>query len=292
MEGYILIPDGCGTLMKYENTYSRQSNLKSNKWYTYSPLAIDYDLYRDIENESRYEASLPIFGVKNNDNAFLAIITDGDACSSINLEPEGYVININRVFFEFYYRNDYNVVLSDIKIRGASQAKETSAIRYDKDILKNDYSVKYIFMHGDNANYSGMANICRNNYIETGALIELDNKKNNSVPLAIDFFMGIKEDRMLFEKYIEMTSFKQVKEMLEDLNEKGINNLNIKLTGWMKGGYGSYPNNWPPERALGGAKGLRKLIKYTQESDIDLYLQSDFLFANSENKGFSKKMML
>lgn len=289
IDGYIFVPDGCGVLVDYKKSQFWGTNAKLHKWYVYGPLIPKYESYEEIDDELRFEASLPVFGIKNNNNAVLAMITQGDADSAINLEPEGYAVNLNRVFFEFNYRNSYSILLSNIKVKGSSLAQRPVALKFEKDIIRKDYSVRYTFLNKEEADYSGMANSCREYYIKTGVLNDNTSIKNTTIPLALDLFMGTIEERLILKKYINMTTFDQAKTILTELNNMGINEINVKLVGWMKGGYGAYPNNWPPEKRLGGINGLKKLAEYIGTTNMNLYLQTDFVYANSKNRGFSKK---
>ncbi|HBM81129.1 MAG TPA: hypothetical protein DD426_09900 [Clostridiaceae bacterium] len=289
VDGYILCPDGSGSLMKYKNVYERPEKLNEYKWYIYSPedVSINDKNTADAENENTKRAMLPVYGVKNGDNAFLAIADKGEENTCMNVSPEGYTVNLNRASFEFTYRHFFEVMLSNITINGTNMAKVPEATKVDKKIINQTHEVRYAFLEGNDANYSGMANAYRDYLISNNALKKAISDKK--IHVAIDFLMGIKEKRLIFNKYVVMTSFKQAKEILEKLSNKGIKNIQVKLDGWAKGGYGYYPVNWPPERSLGGKKGFDLLSEYVKNNDMKIFLSANFEDALSKSRGFSKR---
>jgi len=86
-----------------------------------------------------------------------------------------------------------------------------------------------------------------------------------------------------------MTSFQQAKMIADKFKDNGIDALQISLIGWSKGGYGIYPDIWPPERKLGGALEMKKLLDYTSENSIQVFLRTNAIDAIADNKTFSKR---
>ncbi|HOJ10109.1 MAG TPA: DUF5696 domain-containing protein [Clostridiales bacterium] len=288
VDGYIFYPDGCGAIMKFENVEKRPKDSKPYKAFIYSPEEVSLKEYGQMKKDQQYQASLPVYGIKNGDNAFLAVVTKGEEETAIQVSPEGYAVNLNWAGVEFKYRHFYNLILSNITINGKDIAKKTTSSKPDKELVLQDHEVRFMFIAGQNANYSGMANSYREYLIKNNQLKQAV-KPDGNIPLALDIFMGIKEKRMLFDKFITMTSFEQAKIITEKFLSNGVKELQINLIGWSKGGYGAYPVNWPPERLLGGISGLNKYLGYTKENNVSVFLQAGFLHALGDNGGFSQK---
>lgn len=288
IDGYVLYPDGCGAIMMYRNKDNKPKSMVKYTYYVYGNEKVDMDVNRAMENNNMYNAMLPVFGVKNEGNAFLAITSKGDSDAQINLSMEGYMVDFNRTAFEYTYRHLFDIILSNVQVNSSNIAMSSKGLKADKKLIEQDYEARYVFLHGKEANYSGMANAYRDYLIKSGG-IKKAIENNGSIPLAVDFLMGIMEDRLLFDKFITMTSFKQAEEITERFIDKGIEALQVKLAGWIRGGYGKYPINWPPEGRVGGTDGLMGYYCYAKEKNIDLFMQVNFIDAMNGSGGFSKR---
>lgn len=285
VDGYLLYPDGPGGLTLYSEADNRPADVKIGKWYVYSLDNVNIkDLFGE-ENE-RYRAHMPIFGVKNNDNAFLAVITEGAEGAAIVVYPSGYVVNINHIGTEFIYRHYYELNLSDVSIDNVRVGKKVS--RAERDLNRIDREIRYFMLNDERANYSEMANVYRNYLLEKGLLNTTSSNNPNNM-LLLTILMGITEERMIIDKFIPMTTIEQLMGMIEELKESGIDYMSVILRGWQKGGYGRYPNNWPFDRRLGGKKYVQKLNEFVKANDIDMYLENSFIYALDEVGGFSRR---
>jgi len=274
--GYMLYPDGSGALLRFKGESIR--DIAKYKWYVYGTDEVDIDLYEKIDNQNQKQAMLPVFGVKKGDNGFLAIINEGEFDASINLSPSGYIVNLNRICTEFTYRRSFKDPRSDLK----------DARRMESDLLKINRSVTYLFLTEDESSYSGMANAYRSYLIENGGIKKRINE-SDKIPFGLDLFMGINEEKLLFDKYIKMTTFEQAEKILEDFSKSGIDNLQVNLEGWTKNGFGMYGEHFPPNRTLGGSSGLKHLVDYAEESGIALSLQDNFIDIYKNSAGFIKR---
>jgi len=261
--GYIFYPDGCGAIMHF----GENPNIYANKyrWFVYGTDKVDIDSYEAYEQKKQEQAMLPVFGMIIGNSGYLAIIEDGACDTAINLCPSGHIVNLNRIYPEFTYRRSFKDPRPNVE----------NASKVEKEIIKADHSVRYIFLNHDEAGYSGMANVYRNYLIESNGI-----KRNISVqediPLALELFMGIKERNLLFDRYIAMTTFDQAQEILDTFKNQGIDRIQVSLKGWTKNGYGILNAHLPPNRLLGGSSGLKRLVEYTSENDIQLLLQDNF----------------
>lgn len=274
--GYILYPDGSGGLLNFKK--SSHVDAKKYSWYIYGDDTVDLRNYMEIANTNVQQAMLPVYGVKRGDNALVAIVNDGEHDTAINLYPSGYVVNLNRISPEFTYRRSYKDARPNAKMVN----------KIERDIIKQDHGVKYVFLNKDKANYSGMANAYRKHLLDTKGIRKAI-QPGEKVPLGLDLFMGISERQILFDKYISMTSFDQAKAIIGEFNKNGIDKMQINLAGWTDKGYGTFPLNLPPSKELGGKKGLKDLAAFAAGQSNPLYLQSNFIDAIKKNGGFSTR---
>lgn len=285
VDGYLLYPDGPGGLTMYDQFKNRPADVKPAKWVIYSNDKVNVAGLFGEEGE-KYRAHLPIMGIKNNDNAFLAAVTEGIAETRVAVYPSGYVVDINHINFELIYRHSYDLTLSDISIDNVSIGKNVS--RVEKDLNAIDREIRYFMLSDEQANYSEMANTYRKYLINKGVLKD---KEHDDLKLALtlNILMGITEDRMIFDKFIPMTTVSQVNSMIEELENLGVDNLNIILRGWQEKGYGQYPINWPFDSRLGTKKQIRSLNEYAMKDNINIYLENSFIYALDKVGGYSKR---
>ncbi|MBP1989074.1 DUF5696 domain-containing protein [Paenibacillus eucommiae] len=287
VEGYMMYPDGSGALTRYNMKEQRPRDVKGMKLSIYSEDKVSIDEV-PIDGESSYQAMLPVFGIKNGDNAVLAASTKGAEDTWINVNPDGYMIGLNRIGFEFNYRHLYSVSMSNITVRGEGSDKSQIS-RADKELIHSDREVRLFFLSGDEANYSGMANVYRGYLTQQGQLNKVI-QDQDEIPLGLDLFMGIYEKRILWDKFIPMTTFKEAEEITSSLKGAGVGQIDLMLKGWTKGGYGKHPvKNGVPESKLGGQSGLKGLAEYVQSNGSRMFLGQDFMLAASKSWGLSSK---
>ncbi|AEE95248.1 DUF5696 domain-containing protein [Mahella australiensis] len=273
-DGYAFYPDGSGALTYFKSDHPEYT--ENYRGYVYGLDTVDLDAYKAMESDGREQAMMPVFGMKRGGNAFIGVINEGEYDSIINFSPSGYRININRISAEFVYRRLYR----------ATRANTVLVDRVEKGMLHLDHAVRYTFLAGRNADYSGMANAYRQYLLGKGNIKKVI-ENGDKIPLGLDLLTGIKEDRLLFDKFIPMTTFDQAKQIIEEFYNRGVNDIQVNLMGWTKEGFKTYPVHLPPNNALGGWNGLKRLADYTSKNSIVLFLQDNFVDALSENGGFS-----
>ncbi len=287
--GYILYPDGCGALLKYENAAYRPNGASSVSLGVYGAYGADIEDYfqstgllGNLEPPQPYTAALPLFGVRKNGNGFLAYVSEGAAQSKINLSPQGNSTPFNTAAFELQYRDTFEMILSSIS--AGSSADVQKGTKVDKVRMAQDYEVHYTFLAGQDSTYSGMARHYRQYLLDNGLLCQTASAE---APLALDLFCGITEDRMLMDHFVKATTFRQSEEILQSLLDKGVTSQQVTLKGWAKGGYTRFTSQWPAEGSLGGSSGLKSLHAFAGENGLSLFVQNTPLLANSADGGFS-----
>jgi hypothetical protein len=230
--GYIYVPDGSGALINLNNNkYSKPSY--SSQVYGQDKI-VNMMTTKKSEIAENLTIKMPVFGLKNKEKAFFAIIEDGDALADINADVSGRTNSFNNVYPGFTYLQNGAISLGDIIGSNSFQM-------YAKKPYDGDYKIRYAFLSGKDANYSGMANYYRRYLVNKGLLVKQDTK--NNLPFYIDFVGAIDKTKSFFGiKYqsIEaLTTYKQAADITENLINQGISNIKIKYTGWMNGGLGS-----------------------------------------------------
>jgi hypothetical protein len=279
--GYFFYPDGCGALYNFKaeilpnadkryafSTYSTLVEKLGPQDYSQTNDEITTNLIDIILNNTTGDASIPVFGAVKNNSAILAIIAGGDSNASINVEPCGFAIEVNRIFASTMYRYSYKDPRPEV-------AKMISY--YEKDHSTYDAHIEYLFLSNDRANYSGMANAYRSYLVNEQEIVPHAGNYSG----ALSMFCGITAKKVLFSSFIAATTFSQAKSMLEEL---GAGDLIVNLMGSSKSGYNSYNNNYTPSKKLGGKSGLLDLTGYAKSQGNEIFVQENFVDIKADTK--------
>ncbi len=283
-DGYLFYPDGSGAITTFAKVGERSSSVKLASYYAYSSKQVSVMDY-ESDNLDKYCASMPVYGIKDGDHALFGYATEGAENTGVIVYPSGYVINLNHVGFELYTRNVFNVSMYNMSSEAGTTATGATIQRVDKNLIRENKEVRYSFLSGDKANYSGMAAAYREYLTEAGLLRDNLNE-NEGYPLALEILMGTAKEGILFDEYIAMTDFDQVKEIAEDLKESGVENSKVVLSDWVKKSEQYY--YWGPERRLGGKSGLKSLGRYAAENGLDVFLQTSFARTTSASNNYEE----
>ena len=295
-DGYCIVPDGSGMMINFnENVNSIYA-----KEYAFSvggTDVLDMDKYR--RNETRIESTnLPVFGIVNETDkvAVVGYSANADAEASVVTSPAGYAVNLYRSSLRFRYRYTTEILATNITVGnygntiGSINVKKIAGKKYsEKPVSDISHEVRYAFLSGDDANYSGLANAYRAYLVKNGDLKDNITSVNTKIPIVLDFFMSTWESQILFTKIVKMTSFQDAKTITEDLYNAGVDNIVAKFVGYARGGFGKYPTTWPIESAVGGASGARSYAEYAKSIGAKTLLEVEPIKANIDNGGFSTK---
>lgn len=282
-DGYLMYPDGSGAIKRHSTV---PPATMSNTWYTWDIYGNDLksmDTVLDNQKDGLQTAMLPVFGVKKGDHAFITYSHTGEEEGSINMYPSGYGVALNRMSMSFRYRTSYDIQMSNININGNNTAQSINGLMYNQDMIAVDHEVRYSFLSGDQANYSGMANRYRQILLDSGNLQKSELVGKTSV--AVNILMAASEQGFWSNTVAVTTTPEEAKKIMDYVNELGFGDTGIfTLKGWGKGGYGVYPQTVKPDGKVGSTEKLTDLMKaYPQ-----VLLQSELILAGEENGGFSK----
>ncbi|NCU25260.1 hypothetical protein EOM86_00895 [Candidatus Nomurabacteria bacterium] len=268
-EGYIFLPDGSGTLLRFNN--EPKMNVYGIVDSVYGP---DRSSETSVKKSVQQNFILPVFGIKRNNSAMIAIIEDGDAMSQIIAERRGNSHSYDTVYSEFLYKNKVEISV-DSQI-----ASITSWIELDRISYSDEYKIRYSFLSGDNTEYSDMA-IAYRDYLEENNIIKKLGSAD-AVPFYLELLGAIERmDTFLgmpVKRSFALTKFNDALEISKHLISNGVEDLNIRYKGWFNGGLiGTSPNRVSIERVLGGRKGFEELVKYANLNGIGFFPDADFM---------------
>ncbi|MBQ8552114.1 MAG: hypothetical protein IJ428_04795 [Clostridia bacterium] len=308
-EGYTFIPDGSGTLVRFEDIGSKPLTL-TGKIY-----GQDY-AYQEVGGQNKEIMRLPVYGIVETANfnppaltqdqidsgfeyekpegklstGFVAIIEEGDSLAEISTEHGGNLHKYNTVYTTFYPRpkDTYNLaeaisVGSNATYTVVSERKYTGSYRIKYIMLTSEENADAVGLKDYyEDSYVGMAKAYRDYLINEGILTEITDPED-SIPLYIESFGAMNTIERILSIPVEvlkpLTTFEDLKTMYTTLSEAGITNVNFKLTGYTNGGMNdtsAYHVKF--EKSVGGNDGFTEFVEYANENSIGVY--PDFDFAN------------
>lgn len=258
-DGYAFVPDGSGALIRFSD------NTRAAAAYNQPVYGSDPSVNLLLKStDSAQSIRMPVFGIQKADNAFLAVIHEGEAAASLRAESDSGLSPYTAVNSAFiYHQQDMT------GIRDKESNQRTVLMLHDQPV-KEAPCVRYYFLGGEDANYSGMARRYQQ-YLEkeTGLTLRAEGGR----PVCLQFFgKTSKEATFLgipYRKSVVATTLDQTAQALEQLRNKGLSDANVLLYGFEKGGFENrYPFEASLDRAVGGKKGYTQLLEAAGNSRI------------------------
>ncbi|MBR6341611.1 MAG: hypothetical protein IKR64_06895 [Treponema sp.] len=254
--GYILVPEGGGALIDFNNGKIRQNGYYADCY------GWDYAMDRKaVITETR--ASFPLFGISNDGSSFISYITQGAEYAGVTAEIAGKLGSYN------YARFDYRMLHSE---QYEVTTRTTNAtFSFETSLPKGEtISQSYVFV--DSPSYVDMAK-------EYQQVLFADAKKtqNKNIPLAVELVGAIEKKQQVLgipkTRPYALTSYKEAANIINQIEDLGIEDVNYKLSGFINGGIrANLMNKVHFVKQLGGASGFKKMLKAVQDTSAKLYL--------------------
>ena len=276
-QGYMMVPDGSGALINFNNGKFNQVPFNINVY------GWDEAMPRDaVVTDSR--APFPAFGIQKNGNALLCIIEEGSSYASVYADVSGRNSSWNRVYANFDIVHG-----AQLDITGRN---ERNVYLYENG-LPDGESITMRYTVCENPGYVGMAKEYRswllNKYPELGK-----HKKENSVPVAVEVVGAVNKTRhrlgIPFDLPLKLTSYKETESMINDFRGLGWNNVRVKLNGWFNHSVEhSVPTKIKLISELGSKGDFKDVLSAAKKNDFEVYPEVDFLFMRDVKQfsGFS-----
>ncbi len=296
-EGYALYPDGSGAIVDFADV--------KGKTFLTSTTAYGQDYsYSTITGANNEVARLPVFGMVEKEtkvdgsettHGYLAYVEEGESLANIILRATGSTHIYLQTYTGFNPRPKDTYSLSG-GISGNTDAMWT--VESKRKYTKN-YKLRIFILEEDNSSYSAMATTLRNYLINNGTLTSTEdfNKKiegEKDIPLVLETLGAIKSSKRVLGVPVAtmkaLTSFEDIKTSIIDTlkkptgeDVKPINNIVVKLNGWLDGGLASsVPTGVDIEDVVGGKKGFKDLIAYCKENDVKLFPDFEFTYSKKD----------
>ena len=263
VDSYLFIPSGSGALI-YPKNISSGGAIYSEDVYGTDPLDVVWS-----KDSNEQTVKLPVYGVKNGNSGLCAIISSGADSATINSIYGSSSIGSSSVYSTFNIRGTSTIRK---KLFGN---REVKSVQRTEGVVQSVCQVDFYILKGNDANYSGMAKVFRQN-----ALKETNTQTANSAISLVIYGGALVEKSFLgipYKSVYAATTVDQAYQMVKELNEETGANLSVLLKGFGKSGIdiGKIGGGYTLSNNLGSKSDLNQLGAYCKENNIGIYFDFD-----------------
>ncbi len=267
-EGYFFVPDASGALIYLDNDKLAE--------YRFSSAYYGGDVLQDTEvyNSTPVTMNMPVYGMKSDNKAVLGIIEKGAEIAELNTYIKGYYSGIDyaRSTLSFNIRKEQTLSTYVGDITNFTLSKVPT------DYYTDDITVRYRFLTGDDANYTGMAKSYQNYLIDNGTLTKADSSED--ALLFVDFLGELDKEKYFlgipYDSSVSLTDFDEAADIITELSDGGAKNILAKFDGAFNGGINQRAiKKVNVSDRLGGKSELSNLVKTANEHGAQIFPSAD-----------------
>ncbi|MDE6320194.1 MAG: hypothetical protein K2M22_10935, partial [Lachnospiraceae bacterium] len=259
-EGYLLVPEGGGALINFNNNKLSQASYYANLY------GWDMALSRDaVVHDTR--AYFNVFGIANGDDSFVCMMEEGVPYASIQADISGHGSSYN------YVNACYTIIPSELYQVG--DASSQNIYKFLETLPDETLTQRYRFVNSNS--YVDMAKTYQG-YLKDRYGAYFTEKDDESTPVALEIVGAVDKVRQIMgvpvSRPLKLTKYSEAESMIRQLTSEGMSNLSVKYTGWCNGGVNQkLLKKAKTIRALGSKADLKSLGTAAQELGVDLYLE-------------------
>lgn len=277
-EGYFVIPDGSGAVINFNN-----GKTSMNK-YSQKIYGRDYSLSQERAPKKTEQAYLPILGVVKKDSALLEVITEGAAYATAKAGVSGQeATGFNTAYFEFAVRANDQYTMGGVN---ASTLKAYEQTRVPEPRI----TVRYYPIAKSDTTYVDIAKRYQQYLLDEGLMSK---KANSNDALYIDLYGGVVKERSVMGLPLKLetaaTTYEQAKMILEELKNRGVENMVVAYNDFNKAGITDrISNSVGYANSLGGKSAFKALKDYCETAGITLAPNVDLTEFERSGNGYSR----
>lgn len=271
---YVFYPSGSGTIIDTADNVIEATTYSAEIYGKDAATRIKHDLTND---KNIY---LPVYGIKKGENAVCAIITSGAEQATLFTTVADTPTAYTTVYTNFaLHSSDYNYA------KGGGSPDTTI---FSEEPLKDAvFTVEYVPLSGENANYVGMAKTYQEYlYGNTDA-----NASVNDPVYSVKFLGGLLEQRNFlgfpYKTLISLTTYEEAQNILTELSSTGVK-PNIMLYGFGQSGLdiGKIAGGFKLGSAFGSTAELSALTEYCKQNGISSFIDFNLSEFGSSGAGY------
>lgn len=279
-EGYMLIPDGSGAVINFNNGKT------STQAYQARVYGADLAISKKTAGVKDEQTYLPVLGIVKNreagDEALLAVCTAGDAYASVNATVSGQATtSINSAWFSFEFR------ATDMYTMGT---KTPLTVFQSGDVRIDEIKVRYYVMSGDKLNVADLADTYRNYLIDEKGLTK--QSMEDSSDLYVTTMGGTIKKQSVLGFPVDMqtvaTSYDEALEIVQKLKELGVDGITLTYNDFNDSGVtGKISDGVNYSGKLGGQNAFNDLYGYIKNNGFTMYPSIDIMEYVRSGYGYS-----
>ena len=272
-EGYLLIPDGSGALIHFNNGRTGAAIYQQDVYGRDDALTI-----RKAATTT-YDVNMPLFGIVRNGRALMAVVENGDYQAQINAMVNGQLTGYSNPYLAVQYIHmEANTIMPG--------SEHSTDVMLPTNTFRDmgNFTVRYYPLAAENATYADVAAAYRaqlglKESIADAATQQLEMVA--SIP-SIDTFLGVP-----YESVRVLTSYEQAAQTLRDFAAEGLNDLTLRYTGWSKQSVrGKMVTGLDLDNRLGGKKAFDGLRQAVKETGAEMVLAVDLIDIYEDGNGY------
>ncbi len=267
-EGYILVPEGSGAIIRYNNGKTTQNAYYANMY------GWDWaSIRKEIVSETRM--IFPVFGMATEGSSFLCILEDGVSWAGINADVAG-----RNGFGSFNSASaEYTIIHGDSY--DVSERTNNTVYMFEQQHPEGTLRQRYRFITSDD--YMVMASAYRDYLLANEP--QLNREVSSEAHTVVEMVGAIDKVQQVMgiptSVPIPMTTYAEATGLLNRLTAEDLPNLSIRYTGWMNGGLNStILNKIRLMSEMGKESELRTFVNAARDAGIPLYLDGLTGFAH------------
>lgn len=259
-EGYLLVPEGGGSLINFNNNKLSQAS------YYASLYGWDMALSRDaVVHDTR--AYFNVFGIANGDDSFICMMEEGAPYASVQADIAGHNSSYN------FVNTVYSI--SPRELYEVGDLGSQNVYKFLETLPHETLTQRYRFVNSNS--YVDMAKAYQG-YLQDKYGQDFEMNDDESVPVSLEIVGAVDKVKQVLgvpvSRPLKLTGYSEAEDMIRQLTEEGMDNISVKYTGWCNGGV----NQKIMRKAklvsdLGSKKDLKNLGTAAQELGVDLYLE-------------------
>ena len=265
-EGFMFIPEGGGALIEFNNGKLNQNSYYANLY------GWDWATRRN-EMVSETRCSFPVFGMAKNGGSFICLMEGASSYGGVMADISGRYNSYNWMCAK------YNVLHSDQYNVSAKTAQ--LVYMFEQDMPEDTIVQRYRFLDSDR--YVDMAN-AYGEYLRTTSPELAASVSSEQMPVSMEMVGAIDKTvvklGLPIDSVVAVTTFEQAQQMISEMADSGIQNLNVRFSGWANRGVNQRVlTNVKVIKQLGGETAMKNLISAAKEKNVPLFFDGVSCFA-------------
>ncbi len=277
-DGYMFIPDGSGALIYLDSTKTKEYHYRGT--YYGGDKLTNAKTYSSVDNKLQ----LPVFGMKTSEHTIFGVIENGAEIATLDAYISG--TDNSEPFCKMGL--SFEIQAQQILSSGASNASGAfNLYKATDDVYDENITLRYFWL-GRDTGYVQMAQ-CYADYLEEKGVLT-EKAKEEDPPFFVEFLGTTDKTQYLlgipYDGTQALTTFKQAKQILEDVTSQGVKNVKLIYSGIVNGGINqrSLANKVKFAPGLGGSSDFNALKTYADSIGTMIYPNLLLQTANTKAK--------